>query len=517
MIDINKLCQLTREQSNQLYLSVMQDNDIKAMKQLCLGDLFFLLTVGFKRKDINTDWLYDRCREVQKNPDGYLDLWAREHYKSTIITYGLTIQDILNNPEITVGIFSHTKSIAKKFLEQIKKELEDNTFLQDLFPDILYKEPKKQSPVWSSDKGIQIKRKTNPKELTVEANGLVDGQPTGAHYSLLIYDDVVTKESVNTPEQIKNVTDSWALSLNLGAHGGRVRYIGTRYHYNDTWKTIIDRESAIPRIYPATDSGTIEGNPVFLDYKTLMKKRRDMGPYVFACQMLQNPKEDSVMGFSVEWLKFYDKIDSLNGWNIYIHVDPASKKKKANDYTVQLVIATAPDGNRYLIDGVRDRLNLTERTNQLFEFVYKYTINNVSPKVVYEEYGLQADIEHIEYEMEIRNYRFSIVAIGGAAAKEDRIRKLVPVFEQGRFWLPHRLMFVTRERKVEDLIQIFLTQEYEAFPVSVHDDIFDTMARNVDPKAGIRFPDPITPQYQSITQGRQDLPQADTSYDPFAN
>jgi hypothetical protein len=69
----------------------------------------------------------DRCKEVQANPDGHLDLWAREHYKSTIITYGKTIQDVLashgENPlsewrgeELTVGFFSVTRPLAKGFL-----------------------------------------------------------------------------------------------------------------------------------------------------------------------------------------------------------------------------------------------------------------------------------------------------------------------------------------------------------------------------------------------------------------
>ena len=88
----------------------------KIMRHLCKDDLFYLLTRGLSRIDINRDWLFERCEEVQNCPDGYIDLWAREHYKSTIITYGKTIQDILNNPEITVGIFSHTKPIAKAFL-----------------------------------------------------------------------------------------------------------------------------------------------------------------------------------------------------------------------------------------------------------------------------------------------------------------------------------------------------------------------------------------------------------------
>ena len=110
------------------------------------------------RKDIERQWLFERCREVQQNPDGYLDLWAREHYKSTIITFGKTIQDILVDANVTVGIFSHTRPIAKAFLRQIKRELESNEGLKELFPDILYANPQKESQKWSEDEGIIVKK-----------------------------------------------------------------------------------------------------------------------------------------------------------------------------------------------------------------------------------------------------------------------------------------------------------------------------------------------------------------------
>jgi len=274
------------------------------MRQLSKTDLFYLLTVTLARKDINRDWLFDRCNEVQDQPDGYLDLWAREHYKSTIITFGLTIQDILRDPEITIGIFSHTKPIAKSFLRQIKNELETNERLKYLFSEIFYSDPKSQAPTWSEDKGITVIRKGNPNAATVEAWGLVDGQPTSKHYQLCVYDDVVTEKSVSTPEMIQKVTNSWALSLNLGAQGGCVRYIGTRYHFNDTYAEIMRRETATPRIHPATDDGKPTGEPVFLTREQLDKKRRDQGPYIFACQQLQDPKADNVQGFVLSWLRF---------------------------------------------------------------------------------------------------------------------------------------------------------------------------------------------------------------------
>jgi hypothetical protein len=57
---------------------------ISMMAELGRRDLFFLLTRIMGRKDMDHDWHFARCQEVQQSPDGRLDLWAREHYKSTI-------------------------------------------------------------------------------------------------------------------------------------------------------------------------------------------------------------------------------------------------------------------------------------------------------------------------------------------------------------------------------------------------------------------------------------------------
>lgn len=479
----------TRDQSNSTYREVMESDNTPALRKLCKEDLFFLLSNTCGRKDVDNDWLYARCREVQAAPDGYLDLWARDHYKSTIITFAKTIQDILVDPEVTFGIFSHTRSISKAFLEQIKRELESNERLKKLFPEILYSNPQADAPKWSLDSGIIVKRKTNPKEATIEAWGLVEGQPTSRHFSHQVYDDIVTLESVSTTDQIAKTTRAWEMSLNLGSgERTRSRYIGTRYHVNDSYRELIARGSVIPRIHKATDNGKSppEGKSVFLSDSLLEEKRRDMGPYTFSCQMLQNPVADRSMSFKNEWLKYYDKLGDTSKWNLYLLADPASKKKTTSDYTTMLVIGLAPDQNYYLIDGIRDRLNLTQRAQKLFEKQREH----FPKKVGYEEYGLQADIEHMQYEMEQRNYRFDITALGGTLAKEDRIKKLIPVFEQGRIWLPKRLSFVDYEHRTKDLVRDFIDEEFSSFPVCVHDDMLDCLARILDPVLGAEFPKP---------------------------
>ena len=107
--------------------------DIGAIRWLCLNDRYYLLIKLLKRYDAWHPWLYERCREVERQTDGYCDIWAREHYKSTIITFAGTIQEVLRDREITIGLFSHTKPIAKGFLAQIQRELESNDNLKATF------------------------------------------------------------------------------------------------------------------------------------------------------------------------------------------------------------------------------------------------------------------------------------------------------------------------------------------------------------------------------------------------
>lgn len=434
---------------------------------------------------------------MQVEPDGRLDLWSREHYKSAIITYGKTIQDILashgddsmkawGGREITVGIFSHTRGIAKRFLRQIKFEFEQNEKLKEWFPDVLYDNPHKQSPKWSEDEGIVVKRKSNPAEATIEAWGVVDGQPIGKHFFLLVYDDIVVPESVTTPDMISKTSDMLALSFALGAEGGRRRFIGTRYHQNDAYKTVIDRGTAKPRIHLLTKDGTADGEPVLRSKEWVAEKRRDMGPYIFSCQMLQNPTADTSQGFNPDWLKYHDGM-KREGLNVYLLFDPAGSKSKNNDYTAGWAIGLGPDENVYILDMVRDRLNLTQRTALVMNWHKKYKPQRADG-VRYEKYGLQSDIEHIKDVQKASNYRFDITEVGGQISKTERIKRLVPYFEQGRIYLPRSLHYTGSDGKMTDLVQDFIEQEYKAFPVPSHDDMLDALARMAEPDYPLIFP-----------------------------
>lgn len=474
--------------------------------ELGRGDRFFLLTHLLHRSDAVHPWLYARCREVEQDPDNHLDLWARGHYKSSIITFTGSIQEIIRDSEVTIGIFSHTRPISKAFLRQIKLELEYNTLLQAVYPDVFYANPRKDSPLWSEESGIVVKRKGNPKEATVEAWGLVDGQPTSKHFKLRIYDDVVTRESVTTGEQIVKTTEAYELSLNLSSRPARQWIPGTRYHFADTYKTMLDRGSVKARIYPATHDGTPDGKPVFLSQEEWDNKKRDMGPYTIACQMLLNPIAGSEQDLKPEWIRTWE-VRPLT-LNAYILCDPADSKNKGTSNTAMAVLGLDTAHNKYLLDGYRHKMNLKERWEAL-KGLHKYWTKQPGIQGVYvgyEKYGMQADIQHFQQMMEIENYFFPIEEVSwtkdGVQSKDDRIRRLVPDLSSWRFYFPYEgeetskqrqyrehgqdyliakpIKKINHEKKLYNIVQSVIQNEYMLFPATTEKDFLDTMSRIYD-------------------------------------
>jgi len=502
-----------------LYRDLLNDPAITdaIIAEIGRRDRYFLLTNILNRRDAYHPWLYERCREVEADPDGYLDLWARDHYKSTIITFAGTIQEIIKDPEITIGVFSHTRPISKAFLDQVKQEQELNPNLYKLYPEIFWENPKGEAPTWSLDSGIVVKRKTNPKEKTIEAHGLVDGQPTSKHFKLLIFDDVVTLSSVNTPDQITKTTDAWELAQNLGdSRSGRSWHIGTRYNYADTYAVLLERNALLPRIYPATDTGTIDGKPVFLDKEVWEKKVREASIYTIACQQLQNPNAGGKREMEPEWLRTYElRPETLN---VYITVDYAGgRASTGSSNTAMAVVGVDGQENKYLLDGACHKMSLDERWEMLKYFRKKWLrakgVQIVS--VGYERFGAQTDIEHFETMMKLEpdTDPFSIEELNwprdGDVAKDNRIRRLVPDLKNWRFFFPYsgdptalqrqaykdgskHLIAVpikrkNQEGKIYDLMEWFVKNEYLFFPNTTMKDFMDALSRiyDMDPQPPI--------------------------------
>ena len=485
----------------------IDDDFIRALGQL---DRFYLGVFLCNRHDMLHPWIYDRCREVEADRDSKLDLWARFHYKSSIITFLGVIQEVLCDPEMTIGILSFSSKQAKPFLRQIMQELESNEKLKSLYPDILWDRPRQEAPKWAENEGMCVKRQSNPKEQTVEAHGLVDGQPTGRHFSLIVYDDVVVQESVSTPEQIKKTTTQWELSLNLGStHNPRFQYAGTRYSYGDTYGTILQRSAVKPRMHAATHNGKMDGYPVFLAEERWEEIKKTTSTYTVACQQLLDPIAGSDIAFKMDWwLEWEVRPYTLN---VYIMCDPAHSKKKESNRTAIAVVGVDSNYNKYVLDGVCHRMALSERWSSLKKIRARWKrapgIREV--KIGYERYGAQSDIEHFKEMMRIEGSSFPIYELnwvggGGSQSKRDRIQRLEPDLKDGSLLWPYptdkkritslqdeyqgrkqeflvskKIMCRDEENKMYDLSKWVRENEYLLFP-TIHPDFLDALSRIYD-------------------------------------
>jgi predicted phage terminase large subunit-like protein len=208
----------------------------------------------------------------------------------------------------------------------------------------------------------------------------------------------------------------------------------------------------------------------------IAEKRREMGPYTFAAQLLLDPSADRTQGFLDEWLRHLDAAVSGDGMNKYILVDGASSKKKTSDYTVMVVMARGEDGNTYLLDGLRDRLNLRERGEAFIRMHRKWRPQRSG----YEKYGMSADVEYIKELQGRSNYRFEVDELGGAVSKIDRVNRLIPLASEGKLYLPDTIYKTNTEGRTYEFVELLIEEEALAWPVPAHDDMLDAMARIFD-------------------------------------
>lgn len=232
--------------------------------------------------------------------------------------------------------------------------------------------------------------------------------------------------------------------------------------------------------------------------EVLAKARERLGEYNYAGQYLQEPVPIGGGKIKVEWLQYYAQGSiKPKEMNVVILVDPSGgedvnkKKQKLSDWTAMMVIGLGTDNNYYLLDIIRDRLNPTERINTLFMLHRKWNeLCGKPPKVGYEKISMQSDTHYIEEKKKVDAYHFPLIELGGQMKKEARIERLIPDMQNGRWYLPHSLLYVDVEGRKFDLIQELITTEIPTFPRARYDDMLDALSRIYESDLSMVFPKP---------------------------
>ena len=321
----------------------------------------------------------------------------------------------------------------------------------------------------------------------------VGGTPIGKGADLVVIDDPFkSREEAESPTQRQKVKDWYTSSIYSRLEGdGIIVIMHQRWHEDDLAGWLLSEHSeenwdvvdlAAVCIEEDKDPlGRVQGEalwPEKYDEVRLHKISRAIGPRDWLSMYQQRPRSQEGDEFKRDYIRYYERPPIEVGRNMvkYILVDAASSKKKTSDFTAMAVIGIGTDGNKYLLDGIRDRLKLSERAAKLMELHRKW-----NPKAVgYEQYGQMADIEHVYSVMEQENYRFVITPLGGRMRKEERIRRMLPDLENSVWRFPEELWIKSVDKKVSDLVNTIIEDEMVPFPVGRKDDFIDCMSRIYD-------------------------------------
>lgn len=396
------------------------------------------------------------------------------------------------NPGNSIIHGSHTTELAERWGRRIRNTVNDPAY-SNIFPDVRLADDSQAAGRWAL---------ANGGEYYAAGCG---SAIVGFRADLGIIDDPIAGREQADSEREREKIKEWYRSdfyTRLKPNGAIV-LIMQRWHEDDLAGWLLseqekggDKWEVVKLKMEAEESdplGREVGEALWPEWYTDdMREQAKRDPRTWLALYQQEPRPESGGEFRKEWIQHY-RNKPTTGQNIYILFDPASEKKKTSDFTAAFVLGLGKDFNYYILDFVRDRLSLTERADLLFKWHRAYKPNGVG----YEKYSMQADVEHMKDRMEREQYRFPITELGGTLAKNDRIRRMIPLFEAKRVWFPERLHYTQHTKQVTDLVRDFIEEEYAPFPVGRHDDMMDCLARIVDPALNAIFPKESRPVKQA--------------------
>jgi len=470
--------------TEQLREAVKVDQQIlkdKLLKNLFAFNQIVLQAEEGKNKVPLSQFHKELCTFVDKNPNRQkLILVPRGHLKSTLVTIGKTLQWICEDPSVRILIANATYQMAVAFLSVIKRHLKQNKMLLELYGDLTV-DPEK----WAENMITlsQAGESGGEKEATVMCFGM-GGNLVSQHYDKIILDDVVNDDNINTREQIEKTHQFYRMSQPLLEKGGELVIIGTRYHEDDLYGHILNKENGLLSEFDVFQRRALEnelwdtGEHAFkkgevlwkekYNLKEISKIRRKMGPWAFSSQYMNDPVPPEDADFKREWFKYYEHSDlRKTEMNRYTLIDPAISVEKTADYTAMVTVGIDQYSNIYILDIVRERMKPDQIINTIFHQYERW-----HPQAIgLEEVAFQRALRYsIKKEMEERKRWLNIIELKPhARSKDQRIKGLQPLYAEGKVLHNRELAY-----------NIYLEDELLRFPRGRNDDIIDALAYALD-------------------------------------
>lgn len=439
--------------------------ETEELKQLCEQDLYFFTKNILQYQELEEQPHLEVCEFLEGPELKKLLLLPRGTFKTTIGTISRAIQRIIKNPDIRILIFSETYNQAKKFLSEIKQQLEGNKELIGLYGSFV------KDPGWREEEITVKQRKKRFKEPTIMTGG-VDVVRVGFHYDLIIIDDPHSQKNVATKDQIDKVKEAYRLLYPMLEPGGEININATRWHFYDLASDLLENPTFTKMIRGAEikkNDGTVEYFfPQRLSKEYLKDQKDNLGSYLYSVQYQNDPVDDKDADFKKAWFKIYreEEIKRLS-LNTYITIDPAVSQKEEADFTGVIINSVDLDNNWYLRKTMKLRIKPPELIEKLFE--WNECWRPIGIGIESEKYLLVLK-PFLDEEMRKRNIYLPIAELKHSVSnKEMRIRGLSPRYERGKVY-----------HNAEDDGRIDLEDELLRFPKAKNDDVSDAESMQLD-------------------------------------
>ncbi len=345
-------------------------------RQQCQAD--FPVWLKETRPEWMWDWpyqsfIYKRLFDVTRGRiDRLMIFLPPRHGKSELVTVRYAAWRLMKDPKLNIIVGSYNQKLANRFSRKIRREFENCSSGGN----------KNLTP-----KGVTLNRTLNRADEweTREGGGVkavgVGAGVTGFGADLIIIDDPIKSRA---EAESKNNRDRIAEWFNDDIHtrlepGGAIILIQTRWHEDDLAGRLLKEAEdggeqwtvvKLPALAEADDPLEREEGEALCrqryDRKALLAKKRKLGSYSFSALYQQSPTPAEGGLFQRSWFtRIVDRAPEGLRW--CRGYDLAVSTKTSADYTASMRCTLDREGNLYIADGFRKRVEYPEQRRYILQ------------------------------------------------------------------------------------------------------------------------------------------------------
>lgn len=430
-----------------------------------------------------------------------LKLMPRTHFKTTIWTIALSIQDILRDCNVTILIVADTGTNASRFMREIQQHFMMNELFRWLYSELIPKNFTKA--VWSQTEMIVPRTKVR-REPTIDAIGAMGGIES-RHYDIIRPDDLVTEKCIRSDVEMEalNIWAGGLESLLNSEKEGLIDFTGSRKKKGDLYEVQQKRygdgfetEDIGPH---ATQCGEMavfwrrdieEGKVIFPEQNSMafLMRMKKWDPQRYHAQYANSPKGTGLNTFNDEDLRFwrwsedgrtvicaheglkYLTMSPWGGERIIVYDPSMAKKKGSSQNSILVLLKGYPLPYRIVLEAHVGHYPPDEAIRLLFHLNNKW-----NPSFISVEYrAFQGAVGSWVAEKAEREGLEMLPIIGWPPqgspkaqwAKDEHIKACQPLVNSNLVWL-HKA-------------QTELIEQFEFHPNVRYDDGVDSFSQSLD-------------------------------------